>query len=134
LDQRSVALEPTRSEFPAPPELRSGWAFIQVEFSEALGPHAAGKHSLVVENRHLPSVSVYLINALQPESSAIQISKQNRNENQSRGEIEFSFVAPPSSSNWKGMVIAAAGMLLMGAGIGGVLWRRRSQSVAIGGN
>src|SRR4051794_36825383 len=128
LDRRSVALKPTRFEFPTPAELRSGWAFIQLEFSGTPGPFAAGKHSLVLENRHLPSVSVYLVNALQPDSSAIQISKQNRNENQSRGEIEFSFTPPPNSSNSKGMVIVAGGMLLMGAGLGGVLWRRRSQS------
>jgi hypothetical protein len=56
------------------------------------GALAAGAHRLTLENRHLPTISVYLINAAQPRFAAVQITKQKRNQNQSAGEIEFSFL------------------------------------------
>jgi hypothetical protein len=93
LDQRKVELKLTASNFPAPAELRTGLGIIQMEFSTTAGPLTAGAHGLVLENRHLPTVSVYLFNAAQPKSGSIQITRQKRNENQSVGEIEFTFHA-----------------------------------------
>jgi hypothetical protein len=97
LDQRNLELKPTASFFPESDELRSGMGIIQIEYSAATGPLAAGAHKLTIENRHLPGVSVYLVNAAQPVSTAIQITKQTRNEKQSVGEVQFSFHPPPSS-------------------------------------
>ena len=90
LDQRRVALKLTASNFPAPAELRTGWAVIQMQFSLVLGPLAAGPHRLSLDNRHLSNMSVYLLNAAQPRSDSVQITRQTRNKNQSAGEIEFS--------------------------------------------
>ena len=89
LDQRKVALNLTASNFPAPAELRTGWGIIQLEFSAAIGPLSAGAHKLVLKNRHLPGLSVYLVNAAQPKSDLVQVTKQTRNKQQSTGEIEF---------------------------------------------
>ena len=36
-------------------------------------------------------MSVYLINAAQPRFATVQITRQKRNQNQSAGEIEFTF-------------------------------------------
>jgi hypothetical protein len=36
-------------------------------------------------------VSAYLINAAQPRFATVQITRQKRNDNQSAGEIEFTF-------------------------------------------
>ena len=36
-------------------------------------------------------MSVYLINAAQPKFATVQITRQKRNQNQSAGEIEFTF-------------------------------------------
>ena len=91
LDRRNLELQLTASEFPAPVELRTGGGIIQMEFSATPGPLAAGAHRLALENRHLTTVSVYLINAAQPRSGAVHITKQQRNDNQSAGEIEFIF-------------------------------------------
>ena len=91
VDGRELKLKSTASKFAAPLELRSGWGIIQIEFSAALGPLATGAHKLTLENRHLPKLSVYLINAAQPKSHAIQITSQKRTDNQSAGEIEFNF-------------------------------------------
>jgi hypothetical protein len=97
LDQRNLKLKSTSSYFPGIAEVRTGWGFIQMEFSATPGKLTAGPHSLTIENRHLPGVSVYLINAAQPASGSVQIIKQTRSENQSFGEIEFTFQPPPKA-------------------------------------
>ena len=51
----------------------------------------AGPHKFTIENRHLMAISVYLVNAAQPRFATVQITRQKRNENQSTGEIEFTF-------------------------------------------
>jgi len=89
LDQRQVALNVTASKFPQPTELRTGWGIIQMEFSATIGPLSAGAHKLTLKNRHLRALSVYLLNAAEPRSSLVQITKQTRNKDQSTGEIEF---------------------------------------------
>jgi hypothetical protein len=91
LDRRNLALKLTASEFVLPEELRTGSGTIQMQFSAIIGPIAAGLHSLTLENRHLTKMSVYLINAAQPKIATIQITAQKRNQNQSTGEIEFTF-------------------------------------------
>jgi hypothetical protein len=98
LDQRELKLKCTASYFPGPAELRTGWGFIQIEYSATPGQLAAGAHSLTIEDRHLPKFSVYLINAAQPSSGSIQITKQTRNEKQSTGEIRFMFRSSEKSS------------------------------------
>jgi hypothetical protein len=62
-----------------------------MEFSAISGSLATGAHRLTLENRHLTPMSVYLINAAQPRSATVQITRQKRNANQSAGEIEFTF-------------------------------------------
>jgi hypothetical protein len=98
LDQRKLELKLTTTEFTTPAELRAGLGLIQMEFSATPLPLVAGAHRLTLQNQHLPALSVYLINAAQPRSGSIQIIRQRRNENQSRGEIEFTFYPAPDSS------------------------------------
>ena len=91
VDGRKLELKLTASEFVPPAELRSGSGTIQMELSAISSPLAAGPHRLTLENRHLTRISVYLINAAQPKFATVQITRQKRNENQSAGEIEFTF-------------------------------------------
>jgi hypothetical protein len=99
VDGRKLELNLTASEFVEPAALRTGSGIIQMEFSAISGPLTTGPHRLTLENRHLTPMSVYLINAAQPRSATIQITRQKRNENQSAGEIEFSFhPSPPTIS------------------------------------
>jgi hypothetical protein len=98
LDGRKITLKLTGSSFPALPELRTGWGFMQVEFSTPVGPLSPGPHKLEVKNRHLPRLSVYLFNAAQPSSSSVQVTRQKRNKNQSTGEIEFAIHLPPKET------------------------------------
>jgi len=89
IDGRNLELKLTASEFVPPEELRTGSGIIQMEFSAISGPLAAGPHRLTLENQHLTTISVYLINAAQPRFATVQITRQKRNKNQSAGEIEF---------------------------------------------
>ena len=91
IDGRKLELKLTASEFVPPEELRTGSGTIQMEFSAISGPLAAGPHRLTLENRHSTRISVYLINAAQPRFATVEITKQKRNDNQSAGEIEFTF-------------------------------------------
>ena len=95
VDGRKLDLKLTASEFIAPAELRTGSGIIQMEFSAISGPFAAGAHRLTLENRHLTTISVYLINAAQPRFATVQITGQKRNPNQSAGEIEFTVHPSP---------------------------------------
>lgn len=89
IDGRNLESKLTASEFVPPAELRTGSGIIQVEFAAIFGPLAAGPHRLTFENRHLTKMSVYLINAAKPKFTAVRITSQKRNQNQSAGEIEF---------------------------------------------
>ena len=91
VDGRKLELKLTASEYVAPEELRTGSGIIQIEFSATPGSLAAGAHRLTLENRHLTTMSVYLINAVPPRVGSIRITRQKRNDNQSTGEIEFTF-------------------------------------------
>ena len=91
MDGRKLDLQLTASEFVPPEELRTGAGIIRMEFSVSSGPLVTGPHKLTLENRHLTAISVFLINAAQPKFATVQITRQKRNQNQSAGEIEFTF-------------------------------------------
>ena len=95
LDGHNLALNLTGSSIPEVAELRSGWGIIKIEFSATSVSLAPGPHKLVFKNRHLPGLSVYLINAAQPKSDRVRIVRQKRNSEQSKGEIDI-VVSPPA--------------------------------------
>jgi polyphosphate kinase len=97
LDGQQVGLKLIAYEFPEPGDLRTGLHNIQVEFA-ATSNFDAGPHKLIVENRHAPAVSVYLFNAAKPKSDSVQVTRQNRNNDQSIGEIEFIVTSPSDAS------------------------------------
>jgi hypothetical protein len=124
LDHRPLNVRRTALSIPAPAELESGSGIIQVEFSIAPVAVSAGRHQLQIENRHLPAMSVYLLNAAQPRSQSIQITRQQRNLNQSTGEIEFSVNQPAHASGIAGLVALVASLFI---GVIGGLWRTRKR-------
>ena len=93
LDGQNLGLKLIAYEFPEPSDLRTGLHIVQVEFA-ATSDLDAGPHKLIVENRHVPTLSVYLFNAAKPKSSSVQVTRQNRNNDQSVGEIEFTTTPP----------------------------------------
>ena len=91
IDGRKVHLKLTASE--SVPARRAPHRFGNNSdgLLRTFGSLAAGPHRLTLDNRHLTTMSVYLINAAQPRFATVQITRQKRNQNQSAGEIEFTF-------------------------------------------
>jgi hypothetical protein len=118
LDGRDTQLKLTWSNIPELAELRTGHGIIQTEFSITPSSFSAGNHHLTVENRHFDSLGSYLFNAARPKSGSIRIVSQDRNKNQSRGDIEFAYSVPPG-------LLASLAVVVMG--VLTVLWRLRRQ-------
>jgi hypothetical protein len=121
LDGRELDLHSTQSYFPEIEELRTGWAFVQVEYCAKTGALKPGEHKLAIRNQHLARFSAYLLNASQPKSAAVQVIKQVRTENQSGGDIEFKVHGAPSSAG-PGAALPSIALLVIAVG---VLWAVR---------
>jgi|GEM_PF-3189377 len=78
------------TSFPKLSEIKSGHGVIRIKATAAVDPLASGSHALNLTNAHLPSISVYLVNALVPKDPAIQLGKQTRDELQKAYRLEFS--------------------------------------------
>ena len=119
IDDRPLSLEVLDSEFVSPDELRTGMGTIRIHLRGPLGRMSEGTHELHWENCHLTNRSVYLVNALLPRTAGIRITKQHRNETQSRGTIEFMFDGVdgrvPAS---RGKAVWVVGLILVGAACG----------------
>lgn len=89
LDGQALQLKLDESEFDTPTELRSGSGVIRLVFSAAAPNMQPGAHRLVFENRHLGAISVYLFNAMQPDLPTIRVDRQQRNDTQSVGKIDY---------------------------------------------
>ena len=81
----------TASEFVPPAELRTGSGTIQMDIPRNLQPARDRTPQAHAREPAFNDVSVYLVNASQPRFATVQITRQKRNENQSAGEIEFTF-------------------------------------------
>jgi hypothetical protein len=134
LDGRDVDLRLTASRVPPLADLRTGHGIAQIEFSLDSGTLTGGLHKLVVQNRHTPDLGVYLFNAARPTSDAIRIVRQNRNQNQSRGEIEFAYsppgdIFPRQSFEATALVAWCVGLFTVAACLAGMwTWRKRPKS------
>ncbi len=59
------------------------------DVSAEIRPLVAGSHQLTLTNAHLPSLSVYLVNALVPADGAVKITGQTRDELQKGYRLDF---------------------------------------------
>ena len=88
LDEGALALRVTQWEFPNLTELQDGTGIIRFEMVATFPAMRAGPHEIRFANHHLPTSSVYLVNALQPETSLLTVQRQSRNEVQSQSRIQ----------------------------------------------
>jgi hypothetical protein len=98
----------TESDFPAIEAMREGLGTIRMKLHAARSGHA-----LRFENRHLPQVSVYLVNCLAAPADGLVVGRQERDVAQRSIEFKYSFGggvgAPLRAAFWP----AAVGMLLV---------------------
>jgi hypothetical protein len=102
-----------KSEFPTVEAMRQGLGIIRIDLRAS-----RGGHRLHFENRHLPQVSVYLVNCLASSSDRLVVGRQERDPAQRSIAFEYSFEgAEPTRSGtmWSALVSlwpAAIGLLL----------------------
>jgi len=100
------------SSFPALESMREGLGTIGIKLRTA-----RTGHELRFENRHLPQVSVYLVNCLSAPSEGLVVGRQQRDEAQRSIAFEYSFGASGGRAAWIGLGPwwpAAIAMLLAG--------------------
>jgi len=95
LDDQVLALNVAESSFPNLLEIKAGLGVIHIKATATVGPLTAARHVFSLTNAHLPSISVYLVNALVPKNPSIRITKQTRDELQKDYRLEFGVI--PSS-------------------------------------
>ena len=95
LDEKALALCLVESSFPALHEIKGGLVAIRIKASAPIDHLPAGMHTLSLTNVHLPTISVYLVNALVPKDPTIKITKQTRDERQKNYHLNFSVSPSP---------------------------------------
>lgn len=75
-------------QFPAIDEMKAGRGEIQLQL-DAEVPRGGTKRTFGLENRHMPQISVYQVNALATEDPRLEIAAQDRNYSQSDYQLKY---------------------------------------------
>jgi len=86
------------SQFPGIAEMKDGVGAISLQFTAITTNFSAGTHRLRFANGHQTNISVYLVNALVPESKSITIGRQVRDFRQTTLEFEFTVTPGPKTA------------------------------------
>ena len=115
IDGKKTPLTLTERRFPSVEQMRVGLGVIRLKMQAM----RVG-HELRFENRHLPQVSVYLVNCLAARGDELTIGRQERDTAQRSIRFEYSFgkdAAAPSGVPWfpwEKFVLAGIAILLAG--------------------
>ena len=116
IDGTRLRMQLDAASFPDNGALRRGEGVIRLQSSAAFPAVPAGTHHLLFRNRHHPDRSVYLANALVPESDRVAVTDQRRADDQSELTIDYTLRAVSGSSAaplWLAGAAAAAALLAM---------------------
>ena len=103
IDGAPAPLSLVESSFPTPEAMREGLGAIRIKLRAV-----RRGHQLRFENRHLPQVSVYLVNCLAAPNDGLVVSRQQRDEAQRSIELEYSF-----GTSWPFWPAAIGALLLL---------------------
>lgn len=90
LNGTAKLLESAVEELPPLGDIKAGTGVIRLRLTMEHPALPPGLHRVGFQNRHLPETSVYLANALVPDSKHIQVIRQHRDDTQRDYELEFS--------------------------------------------
>jgi hypothetical protein len=122
IDRQPLRAEAMAASFPDLGAMRRGEGTIRLRLRAALPALSGGPHQLFFHNTYDPRVSVYLANALVPQSDRIGVRGQRRDAAQR--ELTIDFVARPASTG--SLQLLPASLLALVAFAGFVTrWRRR---------
>jgi hypothetical protein len=88
VDGRATPITLSRVEASSPGELAEGVGTIQLT-ARTDAPHGLGRHRVRVSNLHRPDGSVYLANALLPQTPGVRILEQRRDIRQQTFALEY---------------------------------------------
>ena len=89
IDGRPVSLALVDIQVPELEDMRLGTGTIRVRATGKVPAQWMGRHQLAYSNTHRPDTSVYLVNALVPADSRIQITDQRRDSAQHGLRLEY---------------------------------------------
>ena len=113
------------TSFPDLEAMRRGEGTIRLQSAATLPRLSAGPHQLLFRNGHHPDRSVYLANALVPESDEVAVTAQRRDADQTELTIDYVLRAAPARSTAAWLLGSIAAAMVV------VLWIRRSRSMAV---
>jgi len=102
LDRRTLELKLVGQEVASLADARSGLGLIRIKADAALGKVANGRHAITFRCRHPNPAAAFLANALVPESSAIRILRQRRDESQSELTVDYRLQQPSAPLSARG--------------------------------
>jgi hypothetical protein len=105
VDGTRLPLRLDASGFPGAEAVRRGEGTIRLHAAAILPRLSIGIHQLLFRNRHHPDRSVYLANALVPETYRVEIMAQRRDGNQSELIIDYVVRGAPTST--AGLVLSS---------------------------
>jgi hypothetical protein len=110
-DGKPVPLALTEARFPELREMNQGTGVIRLRAAGRVPATSAGRHEVSFRNNHRPESSVYLVNALVPANSRIQIADQQRDHAQHGLLMSYTVASGPLPLQSFGLI---AGLLLTG--------------------
>lgn len=115
LDGKALPLGLISSTFPDLSAFCRGEGIIWLQIGAAHPGLSPGAHQLFFRNAHRGSQSVYLANALVPESPRVAVAGQRRDEHQRELTIDYSVRAESAGSAraWILVIPASAGLMMM---------------------
>jgi hypothetical protein len=124
VDGTPVRAHVSATSFPDAEAMRRGEGIIRLQSTAALPRLSMGPHQLLFRNSHHPDRSVYLANALVPDSDEVRVTAQRRDGDQTELTIDYILRPAPATSTaaWlMGSIVGAMALLVIGI--------RRSRSV-----
>jgi hypothetical protein len=108
VDGRPLDVTGGTGTFPDLAALQNGEGTIRLRISVAIPPQAEGEHQVFFRNRYRSDVSVYLANALVPESDRVAVTAQRHSAEQRDLAIDYEVRADAGAVPWPWLVAAAA--------------------------
>ena len=123
VDGKPLRVVPIDATFPNVDSFRRGEGTVQLRASTSLPPLFNGAHHLSYRNTNRPDISVFLANALVPDSERVAVRAQQRDTDQRDLKIEYelqaeSHVATAGWTVFSGVLVVALASA----------WRRRQRA------
>ena len=113
VDGKTLRLGPRTFTFPAAAAFRTGDGVIAIRASAPLTITSWGDHHLAFDNGYRRDISVYLANALVPETNRVAVTGQQRDGAQSRLIIAYDLRAQQEALPYAGLSAAIAAVAVV---------------------